>query len=347
MKRLVLVSVLLLVLGWLWYDMQSWWAGPGPAVESSTVEIGSGATVASIARQLADQQLLERSRLWQWVVRLKGRDGDIKRGEYLVEAGSSPAQLLQLLVGGKVRQYSITLPEGISLSEAIALLHRDPVLQASLTGPNDARILALVAPLESGEGLFFPDTYRFVRGDTDFDVLKSARQRMEEQLGQAWEASGGQSHYATAYEALVMASVVEKETGFPEERRRIAGVFTRRLQKGMRLQTDPTVIYGLGEDFDGNLRRRHLKDASNPYNSYRHHGLPPTPIALPGRAAIDAALDPAPGNELYFVARGDGSHQFSDTLEQHQAAVRTWQLKRVENYRSSPTATPAATKGEP
>jgi len=336
LRRLLLLLLPLLACTWTALEIQSWWNSPGPLADSTTLTVGSGSSVARVARHLNELGALERPRLWQWAVRLQGRDGDIKRGEYLLDPGVSPRLIMDLLVGGKVRHYSVTLPEGIRLSEAIKLMQQAPVLESTLSGASDERLLALVAPRESTEGLFFPDSYYYVRGDSDFDVLRAAHQRMQEQLHDAWAQKSEGLPYTTPYEALVMASIVEKETGVPSERGEIAGVFVRRLEKGMRLQTDPTVIYGLGEDFDGNLRRKHLKDASNPWNSYRHHGLPPTPIALAGRAAIDAALNPLAGKSLYFVARGDGSHQFSDTLEQHQAAVRTWQLKRVENYRSSP-----------
>ena len=197
-------------------------------------------------------------------------------------------------------------------------------------------MLALIAPYSDGEGLFLPDTYQYQRGDSDLDVLTQAYRLMQSHLTDLWETRRRDLLLASPYEALILASIVERETGVARERARIAGVFLRRLQRGMRLQTDPSVIYGLGAEFDGNLTRRQLRDSANPYNTYRHDGLPPTPIALPGRAALRAVFEPADGSALYFVARGDGSHAFSDTLAAHQKAVREFQLQRRADYRSSP-----------
>jgi UPF0755 protein len=241
-----------------------------------------------------------------------------------------------MLVAGRVVQYSVTLPEGITLAEALAVMQSSEALDARLDGTRDPRLLALIEPWTEPEGLFFPDTYVFTRGQTDLEILRLAHQRMRALLDMAWNERDSELPYQEPYEVLVMASIIEKETGVPEERERIAGVFVRRLQRGMRLQTDPTVIYGLGEDYAGNLRRSHLRDMTNLFNTYRHAGLPPTPIALPGEAAILAAVHPAPGQELYFVARGDGSHAFSRTIEEHTRAVQQYQLQRREDYRSSP-----------
>jgi UPF0755 protein len=187
----------------------------------------------------------------------------------------------------------------------------------------------------SPEGRFFPDTYRYVRGMSDLDLLKQASARLDQVLDEEWSRRAERLPYRKPYDALIMASMVEKETGVAEERGQIAGVFVRRLRSGMRLQTDPTVIFGLGERYNGNLTRAHLLEAT-PYNTYVIDGMPPTPIALAGREAIHAALNPAAGRSLYFVARGDGSHVFSETLEQHNSAVREYQLKRRADYRSSP-----------
>jgi UPF0755 protein len=185
------------------------------------------------------------------------------------------------------------------------------------------------------EGRFFPDTYRFVRGMTDADLLEKAYQRLDEVLAKEWNKRSADAPYTEPYQALIMASLVEKETGVPQERGQIAGVFVRRMQTGMLLQTDPTVIYGLGERYNGKLTRADLREAT-PYNTYMNAGLPPTPIAMVGREAIHAALNPVPGNSLYFVARGDGSHVFSNDLDAHNNAVREFQLKRRADYRSSP-----------
>lgn len=194
------------------------------------------------------------------------------------------------------------------------------------------------------EGRFFPDTYRYVRGMTDAELLKQAYNRLEEVLDEEWQARSSEAPYSNPYQALIMASMVEKETGVPQERGQIAGVFVRRLKLGMQLQTDPTVIYGMGERYNGKLTRANLREPT-PYNTYVIAGMPPTPISLVGREAIHAALNPVAGSSLYFVAKGDGSHVFSDDLDAHNSAVRDYQLKRRADYRSSPApaAAPAPT----
>ncbi len=260
----------------------------------------------------------------------------IKPGEYRLPPAITAQGLLDLLVSGKVIQYKVTFPEGINLQQALALLASQGQLVLSLAGRDDPRLQELVEPYTHPEGLFFPDTYLFPRDTTDLQLLQRAHEKMVAVLEQEWLEREADLPYSTPYEALIMASIIERETSLPEEREQIAGVFVRRLQAGMRLQTDPTVIYGAGEEFDGNLRREHLEDDSNAYNTYRRDGLPPTPIALPGQASIRAALHPAPGRELYFVARGDGGHQFSATLAEHEAAVRKYQLERRTDYRSTP-----------
>ena len=189
---------------------------------------------------------------------------------------------------------------------------------------------------DSAEGLFLPETWSYIRGDSDLDILRRSHHALTELLSSLWERRPEGSVLASPYAALTLASIVEKETGVADERKQIAGVFLRRLEKGMRLQTDPTVIYGLGDDYDGDLKRRHLRDTTNPYNTYAIHGLPPTPIALPGEAALRAVFAPDDAGALYFVAKGDGSHAFSATLEEHEENVRRYQLTRRADYRSSP-----------
>lgn len=268
--------------------------------------------------------------------RWTGLDQQIKRGEYRLQPGLDAEALLALLQEGDVIHYQVTLPEGITLRTAIDILSDQSPLEAVLEGAADERIQELIAPHELPEGLFFPDSYQYVRGDTDWSILQRAHATMSAVLLEEWDSRAEGLPYETPYDALIMASIIERETGLPEERGEIAGVFFRRLQKGMLLQTDPTVIYGLGAEFDGNLTRKHLSEDSNIYNTYRHAGLPPTPIALPGREAIQAALNPEPGSALFFVARGDGGHVFSDTLSEHNKAVRQYQLKRRKDYTSSP-----------
>jgi UPF0755 protein len=298
--------------------------------------VAPGDSLRAVAGKLADAGILPYPRVALLYGRWSGADAQIKQGEYRLPAELTVASLLSLLQSGKVIQYQVTLPEGITLARALEILAEAEGIEPELSGTRDPRIAGMIAPHESAEGLFFPDSYRFTRGTRDWELLQRARSMLRTVLSSEWEQRREGLPYETPYEALVMASIIERETGVPEERGEIAGVFVRRLQKGMRLQTDPTVIYGLGENFDGNLTRRHLRDDSNLYNTYRHGGLPPSPIALPGRASINAALHPAGGDALYFVARGDGSHVFSATLAEHEAAVRKYQLKRRADYRSSP-----------
>lgn len=330
---LVLVAIAAFAVNMLQQRWQQPLAIPGGGYR---LDVGAGETLRSVAAKLEADGIYGDA----WMLRLYGRwtglDQQIKRGEYRVPAGTTAETLLRLLQKGQVISYQVTLPEGITLARALGILAASEALQQELSGPADPRLLELVAPHGHPEGLFFPDSYQFVRGATDYDILERAHAAMRRILTEEWRGREEALPYASPYEALVMASIIERETGLEHERDEIAGVFVRRLNRNMRLQTDPTVIYGLGEDFDGNLRRKHLKDDSNPYNTYRRHGLPPTPIALAGREALHAALHPAAGSSLYFVARGDGGHYFSDTLAEHQRAVRKYQLQRREDYRSSP-----------
>ncbi|MEQ9463892.1 MAG: endolytic transglycosylase MltG [Haliea sp.] len=298
--------------------------------------VQSGDSLRSVASRLHDKGVLAHPELLVAWARFHGLDARIRRGEYRLAPGLNARSLLELLVSGQVIQYQVTLPEGIALGRALEILQAESALEQVLSGVDDSRLLQLVAPREAPEGLFLPESYRFERGASDLDILGRAHQALLNALGSEWERRAPDLPYANPYEALIMASIIERETGVPEEREEIAGVFVRRLRLGMRLQTDPTIIYGLGEAFDGNLRRQHLRDIGNLYNTYRHDGLPPTPIALPGRAAIHAALQPAAGDALYFVARGDGTHEFNATLEGHERAVRKYQLKRRQDYRSTP-----------
>jgi UPF0755 protein len=244
--------------------------------------------------------------------------------------------MLGLWRRGEVVQYSLTLVEGWSFRQVRTALERQSKLELTLTGLSDAQLMARLGyPGVNPEGRFFPDTYRFVRGMSDLDLLKQAYVRLEQVLAEEWQGRADGLPYKAPYDALIMASIIEKETGVPEERGEIAGVFVRRLRIGMRLQTDPTVIYGLGERYNGKLTRAHLREPTA-YNTYVIDGMPPTPIAMVGREAINAALHPVAGKSLYFVARGDGSHVFSNSLEAHNRAVREYQLTRREDYRSSP-----------
>ena len=336
-RLLAAVALMLIIVGLSAIEVEKRWKAPlNLPPEGYTLTVAAGDSLRSVSTQLAADGVLAFPFILRAYGRWTGLDQQIKRGEYRLSAGLTQAALLDLLRSGKVVSYSVTLPEGITLSRALAILADTDALAVELNGPGDPRIAELVAPHKSPEGLFLPETYRFERGDTDWQVLQRAHAALLEVLAQEWAERAPELPYETPYEALIMASIIERETAVPAERPEISGVFVRRLQKRMRLQTDPTVIYGLGPTFDGNLRRKHLVDDSNAYNSYRHHGLPPSPIALAGRAAINAALHPAPGSTLFFVARGDGSHQFSVTLEEHERAVRKYQLQRRQDYRSTP-----------
>ena len=269
-------------------------------------------------------------------------------GEYRMLPGMTVEGLIDLWKRGEMVQYSVTLVEGWNFHQVRAALAREEKLDHTLEGLSDTQVMDKLG--HGGifpEGRFFPDTYRFVRGMTDVELLKTAYDRLNDVLAREWEQRAPDVPYTEPYQALIMASLVEKETGVPQERGQIAGVFVRRMAIGMLLQTDPTVIYGLGDRYSGKLTRAHLKEPT-PYNTYVIAGLPPTPIAMVGREAIHAALNPVAGNSLYFVARGDGSHVFSDDLDAHNNAVREFQLKRRADYRSSPApATAAETQDAP
>jgi UPF0755 protein len=257
-------------------------------------------------------------------------------GEYRMQPGMTVEGLIDLWKRGEMVQYSLTLVEGWNFHQVRAALGKAEKLDQTLNGLSDSEVMDKLG--HSGifpEGRFFPDTYRYVRGMTDVELLKKAYDRLDEVLAKEWDQRAADVPYTEPYQALIMASLVEKETGVPQERGQIAGVFVRRMAIGMLLQTDPTVIYGLGDRYSGKLTRAHLKEPT-PYNTYVISGLPPTPIAMVGREAIHAALNPVAGNSLYFVARGDGSHVFSDDLDAHNSAVREFQLKRRADYRSSP-----------
>lgn len=264
---------------------------------------------------------------WQFALlgRLAGKDRNIQAGSYEVGPGVTAWQLLQKLTDGDVMQTRIVIVEGKTFRDLRALLDAHPDLRHDTAGLPDAEILKLIgAPESHPEGLFFPDTYLFARQTDDLVILRRAYLAMQRRLADAWEKRDPSVPYKTPREALIMASIVEKETGAAADRGLVSSVFVNRLRIGMRLQTDPTVIYGLGTSFDGNLRKRDLL-ADTPYNTYTRGGLPPTPIALPGMASIEAALRPPKTDLLYFVARGDGSSVFSRNLEEHNRAVNKYQ----------------------
>lgn len=325
---IVLIAALLATVGWVVFDR--WRHTPlDIGAKPMRVEIPRGRPLAQTAHELAGRGVLEHPGWLLVYARLTGADSRVRAGEYELAPGTTPAGLLDLFQSGRVVQHSVTFVEGMTFRDLRRVMERAPALDATLAGKDDTEIMRLLgAPDQPLDGLFFPDTYVFGKGTSDVDILRQAQARMQRELQQAWEARAGDLPYSTPYEALVLASIVEKETALAAERPRIAGVFAERLRRGMRLQTDPTVIYGLGAKFDGNLRRADL-DRDGPYNTYTRAGLPPTPIAMPGREALHAAVRPDARGELYFVATGlpDGSHRFSRTHAEHQAAVKEYLVR--------------------
>ena len=285
----------------------------------------AGSSLKSVARQLGQTQLLPHETLFVWLGRVLGRSGKIKTGMYALEQPVSMMELLDIISKGQVSQSQLSIIEGWTFQQFRAAVNENPALKHNTLALSDAEILQRIGATEQHpEGLFFPDTYYFAAGSSDVLIFKRAYQTMQQRLQAAWLGRMANLPLNSPYDALILASIVEKETGTPSDRSLIAGVFVNRLRKGMLLQTDPTVIYGIGEKFDGNIRRKDLL-SDTPYNTYTRAGLTPTPIALPGAASLHAALHPAPTNALYFVARGDGSSQFSSTLDAHNRAVNQYQ----------------------
>ena len=310
-------------LGWRQYE-RHWLAAPIAGLhEPATFEVPQGASLRAVAKALAEQGLMERPSIWLRHAAGQGLATRIKAGEYRLVPGTSPRMLLDQFVAGDVVLHTLTIPEGWTFRQALAAIQASPYVKVELKGLAETALLARVGLQDShAEGLFFPDTYRFPRGTSDRDILVQAHARLERELGAAWAVRAANLPLDSPYQALILASLVEKETASAEERPLIAGVFANRLRAGMRLQTDPAVIYGIGEKFDGNLRRRDLVN-DTPYNTYTRAGLPPTPIALVGRAALAAAVKPADTGALYFVATGlgDGRHFFAQSLVAHNANV--------------------------
>jgi len=316
--------------------LNQWAETPMGLSQDQVLQVPQGSSLYRLSNELEQQGLIERGRWLRWYVKVNQLGHLIQAGEYRVAVGTTPQQLIKQIQSGAVVKYSVTLINGHTFREFMAALQADPVLIKRLPDMDSAQILqALDERRDHLEGLFYPDTYHFQRGDSDLDILVRAHDRMQTLLQQAWNNRAEGLPYQSPYEALIMASIVEKETAVGEERSLIAGVFVNRLNRKMRLQTDPTVIYGLGDQYKGNITKAHLR-AYTPYNTYRINGLPPTPIANPALPAIEAALHPETTNALYFVAKGDGSHHFSATLQEHEKAVRQYQWKRRADYRSSP-----------
>jgi UPF0755 protein len=304
-----------------WRELTAPMALDGPPV---LLEVPAGTPLAHVSATLAERGMLEHPRVLTWYARMTGMATRIHAGEYALASGTTPLELLDDLVAGKVYMHQLTVIEGWRFADLVGALRAHPAVAATeLDG--EAVMAEVGKPDLHPEGQFLPDTYTFPKGTTDVDLLRWAHEALEQRLADAWARRSPDVALETPYEALILASIIEKETALDSERQLIAGVFDARLKRGMRLQTDPTVIYGLGDAYDGDLRSRDLS-TDTPYNTYTRAGLPPTPIALPSAASIEAAVNPAPGDALYFVATGlpDGSHYFSATLEEHNSAVRRY-----------------------
>jgi UPF0755 protein len=326
-RKLVLGSILVVALGVAGAAGGAFWAlanlkAPLPAPADGVLfDVSAGASLSKVANDLHSRELVPHPRLLTWYARLRGDATRVQAGEYRITARMTAQTLLEALIAGDVYLRQFTIVEGWRFTDLLTALRAQPTIAATELAPGEI-MAALGEPDLDPEGQFLPDTYSFAKGTEDLAVLRLAHAALARTLEKAWASRASNVALASPYEALILASIVEKETALPGERRLISGVFQERLQRGMRLQTDPTVIYGLGDAFDGNLRRRDL-DADTPYNTYTRRGLPPTPIALAGAASIEAATDPEFTGALYFVATGepDGSHRFSATLEEHNRAV--------------------------
>ena len=337
---LLLVVVAVLAAGWAWQRHRGFADAPMAGIEAGdSVLVARGDSLDGVLRTLREAGVDPGDRLqWRLLARELGAAGRIQAGEYALDPATSPRSLLLAMRDGKVLRRNFTIVEGWNIRDLRKALAKVPDLGQETAALDDAALMrALGHAGQHPEGRFLPETYAWVRGDSDLDVLKRAHAAMAKALDAAWAARAPGLPLQTKEQALTLASIVEKETGIAEERPAIAGVFVRRLQTGMRLQTDPTVIYGMGSAYTGNIRRSDLT-TDTPYNTYTRAGLPPTPIAMPGTAALRAATRPAPGDALYFVAVGDGSgrHVFSASLDAHNAAVRAY----VQRYRAQREAAP-------
>jgi UPF0755 protein len=328
---LVLVVVLAVVAALVYggYDFNRFSRAPlNVTSQGESIDIGRGSSFKQIVAELRQRHLTGAPPLyWRLLAEKLHVAGKLHAGEYALATGMTPTVLLGNMAAGKVLQRNFTIVDGWTFSELRAALAGADKLHHDTTGLDDAAVMQRLGFAgEMPEGRFLPETYAYVKGDSDLDVLKRAHASMQKMIDALWPGRVQGLPLTTPYDALILASVVEKETGRADERARIAGVFVRRLQNHMLLQTDPSVIYGMGASYAGNIHKSDLT-TDTPYNTYTRAGLPPTPIAMPGRPAIEAALHPAPGQDLYFVARGDGTHVFASSLEQHNRNVACYQLK--------------------
>lgn len=330
LKKLFFIFLLILSFasGWLVSGYQNALKSPAVIGAPITVDIVKGDSFKQVIHKLRDKQIRIKPFWFKAIAFQTQAYKKIKTGEYEFATGATIPEILAVLSSGKAKQYSITFPEGRTFKDMMRDIDKNPNLEHTLKDLKPEEILTKLDVSEKHpEGLFFPDTYYFEKNSTDVALLKRAYDKMQNVLQQEWLSKAEHLPYDTAYKALIMASIIEKETAAVQERPLISGVFTRRLQQGMLLQTDPTVIYGMGDKYQGNIRLDDLQ-TETPYNTYKIKGLPPTPIAMPSKAAINAALHPDESNKsLYFVAKGDssGTHVFSDTLEKHNQAVNQYQ----------------------
>jgi len=342
MRKVLWITLLLVVLlggaaaaGRIWLGMQ--FEAPGPAPQALRVTVVPGLSVRGVLGRLQSAGALQCALCTQLYLRLTGRTLTIKAGDYEVDPHASAADVIDMLEAGRVILEQLTVVEGTRFSDLRQQLAANPHVHSLLANRSDAQVMtALGHAGEAPEGRFFPDTYRFASGTTDAEILKVAYGKMRDALTDAWNMRAADLPLQSPEQALVLASMVEKETGLPSERPRIAGVFVARLRKGMRLQSDPTVIYGVGAAYDGHVHERDLT-TDTPYNTYTREGLPPTPIALPGRAALLAVVRPEETGDLYFVATGDGQggHHFSATLAEHNLAVQHY-VQKLRNGTARP-----------
>jgi UPF0755 protein len=319
-----------------YYWMRHEFLAPGPLRAPVRVQIDPGTPVRAVLTRLGEQGALANVRAVELYLRVHGRRPNVHFGMYEIPAQASPAQILEMFEQGRVVLEQLTVVEGSTFADFRRELDQHPAVTHTLTGKSAAEVMAAIGhPGEFPEGRFFPDTYRFAAKTKDTEILTLAYNAMQKVIDTAWQDHSPNLPFDTPYQGLILASIVEKETGVPTERARVAGVFVSRLRKGMRLQADPTVIYGLGDSYDGDIRSRDLV-TDTPYNSYTRAGLPPTPIALPGRDSVMAATHPQDTGELYFVATGSGGHHFSKTLEEHNEAVKEY----LEHLRSQGLISP-------
>ncbi|HFD12352.1 MAG TPA: endolytic transglycosylase MltG [Crenotrichaceae bacterium] len=317
-----------IILGIAYRDYHQFLNHPSENDQAVVFEVMQGDSLGVVSSRLQEAGLINNNRWFKLLAFKSKAEASIKTGVYSIQPATTPVTILSTLVAGRVNQYSITFVEGWSFKQLLQVLGKNVHIKQTITGMSyDAIMSRLGYPGQHPEGRFFPETYFFINNTSDLDILKRAYEKMQKNLTEEWENRDRKLPLKTPYEALILASIIEKETGRAGERAEIAGVFIRRLRKNMLLQTDPTVIYGMGERYKGNIRRKDLR-TDTPYNTYTRFGLPPTPIAMPGQAALHAAVHPKQGDTLFFVAKGNGSHIFSATLKQHNQAVNQYQKKQ-------------------